>query len=143
MKDIITPAFEARFGGSSRAYERFLIARNQNVKKAEKMLRATVDLRKDWRIGAERTGDELKEREELFERIRPFWKVYYWGFTKQHRLVIYSRLKDIRPNEFIRSFPEDQIKEFYFDFMEGILTRQNYANTPPRRSPAVKECRCL
>lgn len=141
MKDVVTDAFVEKYGGPNRAYERFLYARGHNLKKAEKMLRETLQFREKYKLDMERSPEQIKEREELFRQIKPYWTLTHWGYSKNHQLVIFGKLKNIRPGEFLRKFNEDQITEFYLNFMEEVLQYQNYANSPPQREEKDVTCK--
>ena len=131
------------YGGENRFYERFLLARNGNLDKATKMMKHMVEIRLQI-VGEQlvtsaaltnnfydKGSEERTGEVELFTSIDSFWAIDYWGFTKDGNPLMTGKLKNIRPGKFIKEYNKDEIKRFYFHFMERANILNRYANSPP------------
>eukprot|EP00924_Labyrinthula_sp_SR-Ha-C_P013413 snap_masked-scaffold_5-processed-gene-1.37-mRNA-1 protein AED:1.00 eAED:1.00 QI:0/-1/0/0/-1/1/1/0/341 len=144
--------FEKNYGGSTRFYDRFLIARDHKMEKSKemmgKMLQGRVDVLGPDLLSSvaltenhQSKGKDLEE-EELFSKIQDFWPIKFYGFsaltrfhdeTKEkeanHRgLLQVAKLRDIQPKKFVEEFSEVEIKRFYYHFMETgnhLITASN------------------
>ena len=78
--------FVAALGGHHRCFERFLIARNDNLEKAAAMLLATLAFRRELSLDADpRPACDPA----ILERVQPLWPGSYAGFTPDNSPILY------------------------------------------------------
>mmetsp|Transcript_20459 Transcript_20459/g.24786 ORF Transcript_20459/g.24786 Transcript_20459/m.24786 type:complete len:277 (-) Transcript_20459:1050-1880(-) len=123
------------YGGELRFYERFLLARDNNVTKATKLLKKCMDIRDSLKVNGNLDKEDLENEKELFRRIKEYWPIEFFGFTKNGNAILFGQLKDIKPKEFMEEFDTNEIKRFYVDFVQEGIQLQKLSNTPPLRRP--------
>uniref|UniRef100_A0A7S3PQP5 CRAL-TRIO domain-containing protein n=1 Tax=Aplanochytrium stocchinoi TaxID=215587 RepID=A0A7S3PQP5_9STRA len=133
VKDVMYDAFLEKYGGERYTYERFLAARNNNIDKAEKMIKKAIEFRKQRNLDGEKSEEELEELDRIFKECEPHWFLKFWGYSKEGNLLTYASVKNVVLKDLLE-IPEDHIKRFYLMMLDKAFTMQNYANTPPRKS---------
>eukprot|EP00511_Aplanochytrium_stocchinoi_P003792 CAMPEP_0204825182 /NCGR_PEP_ID=MMETSP1346-20131115/3108_1 /ASSEMBLY_ACC=CAM_ASM_000771 /TAXON_ID=215587 /ORGANISM="Aplanochytrium stocchinoi, Strain GSBS06" /LENGTH=180 /DNA_ID=CAMNT_0051952709 /DNA_START=92 /DNA_END=631 /DNA_ORIENTATION=+ len=129
--DVIYDAFVVRYGGPNRCYERFLIARDWDMEKAEKMIRHAISFRLERNLDGNRKEEELDRLAEYKEQVGPLWILRSWGFSTEGYLLIYARVSKVNLKSFL-SIPEDNIKAFYLEWLTNVFDLQNYSNASIR-----------
>lgn len=137
MKVDVYDNFVAKYGGENYAYARFLAARNNNVKKAEKMMKQCIKYRVERNLDGKQSEEELTEAEEMREQVKSHWFVKFWGYTNDGHMLTYASVKNVVLKDLLE-IPEDRIKAFYLEQLDRAFTMQNYMNTAPRRDPEDK-----
>ena len=118
--------FVAALGGHHRCFERFLIARNDNIEKAAAMLLATLAFRRELSLDADpRPACDPA----ILERVQPLWPGSYAGFTPDNSPILYFAYGPLDVRGFYEVAPEADLRAFYVAFMERSLSLQNETNT--------------
>eukprot|EP00511_Aplanochytrium_stocchinoi_P009636 CAMPEP_0204868422 /NCGR_PEP_ID=MMETSP1348-20121228/26513_1 /ASSEMBLY_ACC=CAM_ASM_000700 /TAXON_ID=215587 /ORGANISM="Aplanochytrium stocchinoi, Strain GSBS06" /LENGTH=281 /DNA_ID=CAMNT_0052021341 /DNA_START=20 /DNA_END=865 /DNA_ORIENTATION=- len=135
ISDAMYPEFIDKYGGQNFLYQRFLLARQMNVKKAEKMVRKCIDIRKEWNLDGEisKSAEEEERLALIRDKVKPVWVFRIWGFTKHGNVVTYGNIEKLDLKELLKR-PEVDIKRYYLEFLDKIFVMQNYSNSAPRRN---------
>mmetsp|Transcript_4915 Transcript_4915/g.6016 ORF Transcript_4915/g.6016 Transcript_4915/m.6016 type:complete len:280 (+) Transcript_4915:123-962(+) len=140
VTDVVYPEFFEIYGGETRTMERFLMARDWDVKKAEKMLRKCVEYRQEKNLDGKKSKDELQYLEDIEKEIRPHWAVMFWGLSKDGNLMTYASVKNVVLKDILK-IPEENIKRFFLEELRKASKIHNYANSEPRKSSDQKRWR--
>ena len=114
--------FLQKYGGETRCLQRFLIARDDDPKKAEKMIHKNLAVRNQY--GLDDDGGAIKEEEDKkdYELFKKLWPVKFWGFSKKGNVIVVTRLHDIKPKKFLASFQEEKAKLFYAHHVSKVIS---------------------
>eukprot|EP00924_Labyrinthula_sp_SR-Ha-C_P003857 augustus_masked-scaffold_3-processed-gene-6.71-mRNA-1 protein AED:1.00 eAED:1.00 QI:0/-1/0/0/-1/1/1/0/194 len=131
---LLREKLEKNYGGLTRFYDRFLIARNHNIDKSKemmtKMLQGRVEVMGPDLLSSvaltenHQSKGKNKEEEELFSKIQECWPIMFYGFSaltrfhdegkekeaNHHGLIQVAKLRDIQPKKFVEEFSEVEIK---------------------------------
>mmetsp|Transcript_15607 Transcript_15607/g.17632 ORF Transcript_15607/g.17632 Transcript_15607/m.17632 type:complete len:277 (-) Transcript_15607:369-1199(-) len=129
----VTPKIEQKYGGENRFYERFLLARDNDVEKALKLMKKCLSIRESLKVDAELSKQEQEAEEEVFSRIKPYWPLDFWGFGKDGSTILFGKLKNIKPKKFVDTFEVNEIKRFYVHFVHEGNELQKHSNSPSMR----------
>ena len=117
--------FLAAFGGAHRCLERFLIARDDDLGKAEALIRATLAFRREHRLDAD-------PRPTLDPAVRalvePLWPGSFAGATPDGSPIMLVAYGNLDVADLYAKVPEDSLRVFYTWFMEQTLVLQNRSN---------------
>ena len=121
--------FMAALGGHHRCFERFMIARNDNLEKAAAMLLATLAFRRELSLDADpRPACDPA----ILERVQPLWPGSYAGFTPDNSPILYFAYGPLDVRGFYEVAPEADLRAFYVAFMERSLSCLLYTSPSPR-----------
>lgn len=117
------------YGSEPRCFERFLIARQNDVANAAKMFRDTAEWRRTYKL---HEGTAFACDAKRFATMQPHWPGAFAGFTCDGSPVNYFRFGELSPKQLIASDPEPELvfTGYYIQWMESTLECQNKANPP-------------
>jgi len=128
VADIVNPVMVNKYGGSVRCFERFLVARQGNVDKAEKMFRDCHKFRVDRGLDAD--DEQTKVRLEAFDKLRDRWIGEYFKETSfDGSPVQLFRFGEINPKSLVKEVDEDELCLLYLSWMDMSLSLQNQSNS--------------
>lgn len=108
-----------RFGGQQRCLLRFLRVCSFKVEDTLTRLKATLA----WRT--EVKADSFSEvRSPVCEKVLPWWPGGYCGTAKDGCPIQYFKVNFADPGHILRTFSEEELKEFYIYWMETSLRLQ-------------------
>lgn len=115
------------YGGAHRCFERFLLARANDVEAAAEMFRVTFT----WRAKHGLDDGSFALDDEVRRKIRPLWPGALVAGTTgwQASPTMLFRLGNVDPTAMLDSCTEEEFQAYYIDMMEVSLRLQNASNS--------------